>query len=439
VMRAGWVAGSVMATAACASAPTPRVASPSGDATVQLTPSGAATPLSVQPEKMRAPPVTVLYRGRTPSDFVRPGTLVLTTLFGVEESRERAWLTHSISGGGVAAYELVHVPLSEASPDAAPLERWTATPKAATFLVASEFYPLTGALEGDLARYAEIVETVGSHVTTNEREVRVSHDHILYEDGDHLTLRDRDGKKARYFSRGVQSAYAPVLSPDGQTAAFFGCDGAIANRGRTLPEVQACYALYVAPLTGSPVRIPEVAESSAPVFSADGRFVYATSALRSKTDVSKRNGGCLFRVDAAAPHAREKLFCAPSDGDLVFHLASDGQTAVVGATTRATDHAIDYSWLRLPDGKVLGTATIPLASPFGGSLGADGLLVTTAGAGVVVANATGTVRVVPGLETAFVSVKAQWDGDRVYVLRTSAPDVEEILRIDARAVIAAPP
>jgi hypothetical protein len=438
-MRAGWVVGSVMLIAACASAPKPRAASPSDDVTVLPAPPATATPLAVEPEKVRAQPVTVLYRGRTPPDFIRPGTLVLTTLFGVEGSREGAWLTHSISGGGVAAYELVHVPLSETAPDAAPLERWTATPKAATFLAASEFHPLTGTLEGDLARYAKIVESVGPHVTTNEREVRVSHDHILYEDGDHLTLRDRDGKKPRYFSRGVQAAYAPVLSPDGQTAAFFGCDAAIANRGRTLPEVQACYALYVAPLTGAPVRIPEVAESSAPVFSADGRFVYAMSAVRSKTNASKRDGGCLFRVDAVAPHAREKLFCSSSDGDLVFHLASDGQTAVVGATTPATDHAIDYTWLGLPDGKVLGAARIPLPSSFDGSLGADGLLVTPAGAGLVVANATGTVRVVPGLETAFVSVKAQWDGDRVYVLRTSAPDVEEILRIDARAVIAAPP
>lgn len=428
--------------AGCASGTTAQpYAAPARDVTVGSIPPPAVQAVTTPPpSKPRVWPVTVLYRGKIADDFAAQTFMVTTTVFGVEASRQRAWLSRSVSGGGMTAYELVHIPLSESAPDAAPLERWTATAKNAHSLANGEFHPLTGTLEGDLVRYASIVESAFVQVTTNDGSMAVSREHVLYGDGDHLTLRDRDGKKPRYFSRGVQSAYAPVLSPDGQTAAFFGCDGAIASRGRTLPDIQACYALYLATLKGAPVRIPEVSESSRPVFSPDGRHVYATSTERSASNRRKRDGGCLYRVDAVAPHARTKLFCASSDGGLVFRLAADGKTAVVGAETKVPDLTMRYTWLSLPEGRILGMAKIPLASSFDLSLATSGLLVTMSGRGVVVADASGAVRVVPGLEDAFVSMTPHWDGDRLYALRTSDPRVEELLRIDARAVmsVAAP-
>lgn len=178
-----------------------------------------------------------------------------------------------------------------------------------------------------------------------------------------------------------------------------------ASRGRTLPDIQASYAQCLATLKGAPVRIPEVSESSPPVFRPDGRHVYATSTERSASDRRKRDGGYRHRVDAVAPHARTKR-------------------------------------LSLPEGRILGMAKIPLASSFDLSLATSGLLVTMSGRGVVVAVvvASGAVRVLPGLEDAFVSMIPHWDGDRLYALRTSDPRVEELLRIDARAVmsVAAP-
>jgi len=169
---------------------------------------------------------------------------------------------------------------------------------------------------------------------------------------------------------------------------FFGCDGAIASRGRTLPDIQACYA---------------------------------QSTERSASDRRKRDGGCLHRVDAVAPHARAKLFCTSSDGCLVFRLAAHGKTAVVGAETKVPELTMGYTRLSLLEGRILGTPKIPLASSFDLSLATSGSLVTLSGRGVVVADASGAVRVVPGLEDAFVSMTPHWDGDRLYALRTGDP------------------
>lgn len=218
-MHARWQLAPLVALIACANraapAPTPPGQIAVSRVEARIAPDGAAS--TGEPNARSSEPVTLLYRGRMPDDFRQRGPLVTTTLFGVVTSRESAWLTHVISGGGVSAYELVHVPLgpgAAAAPPAAPIERWTATPKSAPFLTSGNFYPLTSTVEADLARYARIVEVVGPHVTHNDHSVAVSRDHVLYGDGDHLTLRDRDGRSPRYFSRGVQSAYRPVLSPD---------------------------------------------------------------------------------------------------------------------------------------------------------------------------------------------------------------------------------
>jgi len=406
----------------------------------QSPPSAVPSPSSSEPDSGRlaavstasiaeagAPTVvTVLYRGHVPAEITKRAdankTLVTTILVGIEKTREGAWLRHVISSSDTKLDEIMRVPLGTNAPDPAPTERFSKSEK-------------------DLVRYAGVIESLG-FLPRNDEYLAVSREHILHEDGDHLTLRDRSGKSPRRFGQIAQSAYKPALSPDGQTAAFWGCDGAIAQRGKTLPAIQACYATYIAPLKGRSVRIPELSESSSPVFDPDGRYVYATSLVRSKTDASKRDGGCFYRVDVAPPHARERLFCSSSDNDrLAFYLAPDGKTATVAATVRAPDLAQRLTWLALPDGRMLGSTTIPLASNMDGALGSNGLFVTSAGRGVVVGDATGRVRPVPGLERSFVSISPQWDGDSVYAIRRDNPDVVEVLRIDARAALggAAPP
>ncbi len=179
-----------------------------------------------------------------------------------------------------------------------------------------------------------------------------------------------------------------------------------------------------------------MAEASAPVFDTEGRYVYAASTKRSESDAAKRDGGCLYRVAAAAPYPRQSLFCTPSEGErLDFKLAADAKTAVVAARLAGPQLVTRYTWLRLPEGRVLGSIDIPLASTFDFSLSSGGILLTSAGGGVVVADAAGRMRSVPGLEHAFVFTTASWDGDRAYAVRLELPKGEEIIRIDARAVL----
>ena len=423
-MRRLIVAPVALLAVTCARDGVPRQADRAVEVKVAPVPAGsdvaAAPPPSVA--SPTASPVTVLYRGRVPADIARhrDKSVVTTVLVGIETSRRAAWLRHLVQTRGLEIDELTRVPLSASAPEAPISERFS-----------------NDQTEKALLRRADVLASLG-FVSKSGGGIAVSHDHILHEDGDHLTLRDRNGKNPRHFSRAAQSAYKPALSPDGGTAAFWGCDGAIAARGKTLPEIQACYALYVAPLKGKPTRIPEAAESSAPVFDVEGRYVYATSTARSKTNPKQLDGGCLLRVDARPPHAREALFCSPSDGaGLGMFLSPDGKTVVIGATEKTPDLGRKYTWLALPDGRALGTTRIALASSFEGTLGASGLFVVPAAGGLAVADPSGKVRVVPGLEHAFVSVAAQWDGDAVYALREEEPDVVEVLLVDARAALLA--
>lgn len=409
-------------------APSPVVASPADSVNVTPLPVEATSSSAPSAPPPKAPsPVTVLYRGQVPADIAKhnANTVVTTMLFGVEAGRDGAWLRHLVSTPTVKIDEYVRVPLSATKPDAAPMERFS--------------YANDGSA---MLRFASVVDARGPIVRNYERAT-ASRTHVFFEYGDHLRLQDRGAKSARPFETGNVVAYKPAVSPDGQTIAFSGCDNGLVKRGMSLPQIQACYALYLSPLSpskGKPVRIAEVSESSAPVFAPDGRYVYATSIARSKSDASKNDGGCLYRVDAAPPYDRKSIFCSSADdAALTFQVSPDGKTAVVAATRGpVTNQAQRYTWLALPDGKNLGEVEVPYGDAHNTPLSSSGLLVVQSSKGLLVAEPSGQLHTVPGLSRAFVTPTPQWDGDSVYALRTERDGAVEILRIDARAVVASP-
>jgi hypothetical protein len=240
------------------------------------------------------------------------------------------------------------------------------------------------------------------------------------------------------FVKGIEAAYRPIFSPDGQSVAFYGCDGAIAARA---PNPASCYALYVADVSGKWTRLADVANPGPPVFSTDGRWIYAWSSDDLNADPPKDRGGCLWRVEARAPFARQTLFCNDQLESASLYVDPASETAVVGGAQRgAVDGGVSYAWLSLPDGRLLKTARVPRGDSLSlGSLGPGGHLVTWAGPDLVAVDLeTGKRAVlVPG-KTGLTFPSSQWDGDRVYALRTNQGKTEEILRIDVASALAHP-
>jgi hypothetical protein len=230
---------------------------------------------------------------------------------------------------------------------------------------------------------------------------------------------DRNGQNARRLDPGVRASYAPVFSPDGTRVAWKGCVASPCG-----------YALFVARVAGgAPERVNAVPESSAPVWSHDGKAVFAIGR-------TPRQGTCLFRVPVDQSWDAKPIRCAQAARDVEFVQDPAGRTGVfTSARGDAGAQTVDYNWLLLEDAQTLGTQSIPRASG-SGILSDSGLLVfplQRGGVGAVdlVSGKSGAVADADGWFTGLETTK--WIGDWVILLRrTPAPDAFEVVAVDAR-------
>jgi hypothetical protein len=348
----------------------------------------------------------VLYRYHPP-----PGAF--SGFIGVDRAGGYAYLSRTWNDSSrtqLRAPEVALVALSETQPDQPELARW---PQSANFRVSNDEYR---------ARTAPVIEATGRPLFTifdEFREMAVSHDAILFQNDGHVWMEGRGRTNgARQVDVDVKEAYWPTLSPEGSTVAFIAC-----------PIVNAphCpYALYLRELSGNAqARVADVMEPEAPMWSRDGRFVYAISKV----------SGCLYRVNGRPPYAATKLHCA-SLLKPPFALVEEtsGVTGVIGG--HRTPDSMEYVWLDLPSGQV--RATMSLDGNVYPSLGPAGLVVASpadSNGGYALDFTTHKMRAIS--RDSFHEFAGDWDGERIIAMRRhEGPDpVEELVSLDVRAAI----
>ncbi|MFO0590218.1 MAG: hypothetical protein U0441_21930 [Polyangiaceae bacterium] len=402
------------------------------------------------PREMAPPPaphkrVRLLWRGTVPVErWLATGipgmgttTHYLSTLLGVDRKNEHAYFFRSPLGDE-DWYEIVKVPLSEEAPDQEPTVRWIGK----RGVKYGDFSAFDGDARENLLRYAAMIEDTGPFVTRSRGgeegpTVAVSRDALLYEGThDEVFVADRQGGHARKIMS-LAAAYNPLFSADGKTAAFTGCHHVSPPPGKM---TQCEYHLYITDVGDKkPARIAEAIDPQAPVFSPDGRYVYTVSRDGNYLEMPFDRAGCLFRVDAAPPHAAKKLACLDRHHDVTFTLDPSGKTAVIeGSRIDSKDYLQDVRWLSLPEGEALGSAEIERGSAYG-TLGAGGLYVTRGMRGFAFADlAKGKVVVGEEPRDTFTVLSHHFAADgALYAIRqrNGKKPVEEIVAIDLRAEI----
>lgn len=216
------------------------------------------------------------------------------------------------------------------------------------------FHPLNGDFVEDLVRYAAIVQATGPH-HARAREVQptfavaANGSHIVYgarptdkSDGDWLYVTGPTGAAPRRLDVGLKASYDPTFSPDGKQVAFHGC-------GRPCE-----YYLY---LTGvdkpAPVRVTAVKDASEPLWSRDGRWVYAVS--RGKGG----RGGCLFRTNARKAEDSKSLACLPALQRVTFLLDDARDMGLLCGGHDAPDYGATCLGIALPGGDIVRTFSAP--------------------------------------------------------------------------------
>jgi hypothetical protein len=436
----GLLAVSVLGAAGCA---VPAVFQPDE-------PPHLRAPVTAAPREPAPPPaprkrVRVLWRDTVPverwitSPIQELGTMThyLSSLLGVDRKNEHAYFFRSPLGDE-DWYEVVEAPLSEETPNQAPLLRWIGK--------RAVKYGDFGAFEGDarenLLRYAAMIEDAGPFVTRSRGGetgpcVAVSKDALLYEGmHDEVFVADRQGGHTRKIMS-LAAAYNPQFSADGKTAAFTGCHHVSPPPGK---RTQCEYHLYITS-TGdrTPTRIAEVIDPQPPVFSPDGRYVYTVSRDENYLAQPYDRGGCLFRVDVAPPRAAKKLRCLDGRSGVAFTLDPSGKTAALeGSRIGSPTYVRDVDWLSLPGGDLLGSAQIERGGAYG-TLGEGGLYATRAFKGFAFVDlATGKVVASEEPTSTFTLLSHHFAADgAVYGIRqrSGARPIEEIIAVDMRAEI----
>jgi hypothetical protein len=316
------------------------------------------------------------------------------------------------------------------------VDRWEATQSNADATVKRYplFRPMSGSFEEDLVRFAHLVQATGPWHTRGRQlgpPVAISPDgeYILYGarpdnggDGDWLYLADRNGMRPRRVDTGVRASYAAVFSPDGSRIAWQGCTASPCG-----------YALFVTKLGGAPERAQNLPESSPPVWSADGRFVYAVG----RPSPTKT---CLYKVAGASVRDTKMLRCLDGLRDVEFVQDPSSRTGVLTGSRGAPGQQVfEYTWLLLADGSVLGTHAIDRAAG-SGLLSEAGLLTIPMQKGglAVLDLVSGNAGAVVDAEGWFFGLETtKWVGDSVILLRrTGAPDSFELVAVDMREVSA---
>lgn len=244
-------------------------------------------------------------------------------------------------------------------------------------------------------------------------------------DGDFLFLGDTDGGHARRVGGGQRASYAPVFSPDGSRLAWHGC-GTPCSTG---------YALYVADAHGDlrGDRVAAVAYPKEPVWSADGRWIYAVATPNGAHDDPR---SCVWRVAAAAPHEATRLTCSTELEDMTFAEDPTGATGLVaGSLGQPPAVTSVLRWIDLPSGRTKRAMTLDGGARFfvldasGLALTGDAVVDLATGERSVIEDAASTRRWISPYGAAWTT-----DG-RALALRTGSTGFE-IVAIDARGVLA---
>lgn len=310
------------------------------------------------------------------------------------------------------------------------VDRWEASAdKAATIVnMYPRFRPLSGSLDEDLQRFAEIVRRSGPwHSRARKLSPTVvaspSGDGVIYDaeptggrDGDWLFLKT-SAKPAVRIDGGNIASYAPTYAPDGSLAAFTGCYP-------KAPGKRDCsYWLFVSHLKGPPVRVPTVRKPTAPVFGPDGASIYTVG--RSK------GGHTLWEVDAHAPHSATAVTTTSGLDDVDFTLSPSGTFAVVGGMKGQPGQQVyEFVRIKLSDHTVEGGASIRGAVGVGISLSDTVQIVPTQRGGLArITFGVDRVALAPDAGASFLET-ARYDDDRGLVLLRRAADTVELIALD---------
>ena len=214
----------------------------------------------------------------------------------------------------------------------------------------------------------------------------------------------------------MTASYDPVFSPDGKRVAARACG-------------KKCdYYLYITPVGGAPaVKVTGIANVyGAPLFSADGKYVYATS--RGAGD----KGGCLWRVRVEGPPEETKLHCmADAFADVDALLDEHAESALV-CGKKGEGAGLECVWLTLPDGATKGSLK-PSERPL--VLSRGGLALSAVASGVRVFDlASGDARTMSNASLELSSARFATDGELVAMRREGAGF--SIVRIDVRKALA---
>jgi hypothetical protein len=239
----------------------------------------------------------------------------------------------------------------------------------------------------ELVAVAQLVAATGPWITRNPSTrpvvVAPSGEPVIYtarpddgQDGDWLLSASATGRPLGRLDPGLRASYAPAFSPDGTRVVWRGY--AARDRG---------YALWLADTGGRPRRLA-VAGGGQPVWSPDGRYVYAVSREATGSEPDPRGGSrptyrqCAIRVQIADEEV-DSLRCVESYHDAYLAVSpSGGLGAWVSQRGESGAHAFRYELLAFPEGRELGASQIERARE-PGVLADDGVLVTRAAAGLV--------------------------------------------------------
>jgi len=279
--------------------------------------------------------------------YTPAATSGLFSLEGIDVDRRRAWVRRSATEPkllfeiSTIDYEKSPVAIDSWSCNDSNVPPWSAR--------APDFHPMSGALDADVARYAEIARATPRR--TLAPTFAASADRVVYaaasaekEGATWLMSATKDGKDPKRIDAGLLTSDAPVIAADGKHVAFRGC-----------PKDPCGFYVYSANIGANPVKTGIPSDALAPWMSPDGKTVYAFA--RGAKDA----GGCLWRAEVEHPEKASKVHCLAdtlSAGQAI--LDEHGESAVVCGSKAPDD--LECAWVALPEGAFKGAAR-PHAMP----------------------------------------------------------------------------
>ena len=301
-------------------------------------------PVAIVPSPPPPPsPIRVVYTADTTYEAIAPdGAMTFVRLAGIGRTSRRGVLATRRGGSRPAfSYDVFDLDTGKR------LERWDETGAGAGQPRDTWFRPMSGTVDGDLARLAGLADSLDDRAL----EVAVSPGGrwMIYDtrpkdghDGDWLMLRDRtSGAPDRKLRANELAGYAPTFSPDGTRVAWYGC------------SYGGCpYSVWTAKVGGPATAITSGNAYDGPTWSNDSRRIYFTQTSAGVASVHVYDVG-------AGKH--QVIGSSDMLGDLTLDVAPDGRTAlVVGRIVHPPPDphfgARGWSvnrWIELPSGKLL--------------------------------------------------------------------------------------